>query len=320
MQEELIYKYLSGETSAGEERELLKWLKESPENQAYFFEIKAIWNAREGMVCNDVEKEKLLATSLNRLNQSIDQYERKKKSISRKTIGIWSGVAAAVALLLGFFFLTPEYKQADYITHLNNYTDSVEMITLADGSQIWLRENSKLTYPKNFTGEYREVHLEGEAFFHIKTNPKHPFIVHADGELVRVLGTSFNVNTRFRDDIIETILVKGSIELQSPNGEPLRILQPDQRALYSRNAKTLEVNEVDANIMTSWRYGLISLSDVSIRTILQCLEDTYNVVIQMDTIPLKNRRYNFSFKRSKGISEALEQLTFMTGVAAEVNR
>ena len=42
---------------------------------------------------------------------------------------------------------------------------------------IWLNENSKLSYPENFDGDFRKVTLEGEAFFDVAKNPNQPFII-----------------------------------------------------------------------------------------------------------------------------------------------
>ncbi len=50
---------------------------------------------------------------------------------------------------------------------------------------------SLLRYPTSFIGEKREVFLEGEAFFEVAKDAKHPFIVHTNRHSVEVLGTSF---------------------------------------------------------------------------------------------------------------------------------
>ncbi len=44
---------------------------------------------------------------------------------------------------------------------------SRSVITLADGSRVWLNAGSRLIYPSEFTGKQREVFLVGEAFFEI---------------------------------------------------------------------------------------------------------------------------------------------------------
>jgi transmembrane sensor len=66
-------------------------------------------------------------------------------------------------------------------------------IILPDGTKVWLNAASSLTYPVLFTGNKREVSIDGEAYFEVK---KHtiPFIVNTKNQRIEVLGTKFNVN------------------------------------------------------------------------------------------------------------------------------
>jgi transmembrane sensor len=51
------------------------------------------------------------------------------------------------------------------------------MFHLPDGSWGWLNGGSSLGFSNQFKGKIREVHLAGEAFFEVKSNPKKPFVV-----------------------------------------------------------------------------------------------------------------------------------------------
>ena len=46
---------------------------------------------------------------------------------------------------------------------------------LPEGSKGWLNTGSSLEFPFEFKGKSREVHLEGEAYFKVVTNPKKSF-------------------------------------------------------------------------------------------------------------------------------------------------
>jgi len=54
-------------------------------------------------------------------------------------------------------------------------------ILLPDGSSVYLRENSELSYPEVFASSVREVKIKGEAFFEVTPNSEQPFIVDASG-------------------------------------------------------------------------------------------------------------------------------------------
>src|SRR5690606_10744959 len=80
-------------------------------------------------------------------------------------------------------------------------------LLLSDGTEVWMNSGTQLRFPFNFNGKTREVYLEGEAYFKVAKNADRPFIVHANGTQVQVLGTSFNVSTY--DDEVVTSLVEG---------------------------------------------------------------------------------------------------------------
>ncbi|MDE7374724.1 MAG: FecR family protein, partial [Odoribacter sp.] len=66
-------------------------------------------------------------------------------------------------------------------------------LTLSDGTRVWLNAETELKYPVTFTGEVREVTLEGEAYFEVAKNSARPFVVKSEKLEIKVLGTSFNV-------------------------------------------------------------------------------------------------------------------------------
>lgn len=320
MDDIIIYKYLSGEATSEEEQTLLAWLQESPSNQEVFFEIKAVWHSKQQAVFGNEER---LVDSLGQLNKRILSHINKEKK-KRNLLIRWSSVAAVFLLLVvvAVYNLT-ETKINNQKTLLSVYSneasgDSVQIVTLADGTQVWLAAHTTLSSPEVFSDDVRKVYLEGTAFFDVAKDPQHPFIVHTDIAEITVLGTSFSVNSRVPGDKGETILMSGSVLLkQLQSNKEVRLL-PGQQAVYSKVSSKIEVNEVDANTLTSWRFGIISLTKVSIGEIIQKLEDTYQVKIKMDYSGIKDNRYNFSFKRSNNLEKVLEQLTCITHCKAEI--
>ena len=313
MNEKIIHDYLQRKTSPDEEKALWEWINLADENKKLFFELKALWNAQQ-TVFGD---EKRCISSLNELNKKIDVCSIQKRNKKKSMLYIWSSVAAVAVCTIIFYLSFPLF--ADKKTKMNVYinkSDTIQTVTLADGSKIWLQSNTILKYLLSSEKKTRKISLEGEAFFEVAKHTD-PFIVEADANLIKVLGTSFSINTN-RNGFIETILMSGSVQIQQTGENTVTILHPGQQALYSKENKSLEINEVDPNILTSWRYDLTTLSNVSIHTILQCIEDTYNVKLKMDTISLRGHYYNFSFKHSKSIYDALNKLSLITGVPVEV--
>src|SRR6185437_8577944 len=91
-------------------------------------------------------------------------------------------------------------------------------LTLSDGTRVWLNNASALRYPVWFTGNTREVDLDGEAYFEVAKDAAHPFRVHIhngvagqDGGTIDVLGTSFNIMAYDDESAERATLIDGSI-------------------------------------------------------------------------------------------------------------
>ncbi len=123
-------------------------------------------------------------------------------------------VAASLVLLVASaaYFMMPVDSiqnlafsdQQEQITQKGQHS----VITLEDGTKVWLNADSRLEYPKTFSDKsVREVYLDGEGFFKVTRNEKKPFVVKTAGIDIKVLGTSFNVKSYREDKRIETTLV-----------------------------------------------------------------------------------------------------------------
>lgn len=319
MDETIIYKYLSGQATDEEKQALLGWLHDSPDNQVIFFELKAVWHVKQQTAFgNESHLNESLEQMSNRIYGRI-QWRRKKRNLFIK----WSSVAAVFLLLIGISYFCFVDIKKPAIEPLCIYTneasdDSVKTITLTDGTEVWLAAHTTLTYPKDFSGDIRKVHLDGTAFFDVTKDPQHPFIVQTEIAEIKVLGTSFSVNSRLSGDQGEAILMAGSIQLKRLGGDQIITLFPGQQALYSKKTSEIEVNEVDANTLTSWRFGIVSLIEATPSEIMQRLEKIYSIKIKMDISSIKNKKYNFSFKRSNDFGKVLEQFSCITGKTAKV--
>jgi ferric-dicitrate binding protein FerR (iron transport regulator) len=194
------------------------------------------------------------------------------------------------------------------------------VITLEDGTKVWLNADSRLETSRNFSeGGVREVFLEGEAFFKVKRNVSRPFIVRAEDLKVMVLGTSFNVSAYPERKSIETTLVEGlvSIETGVANAKPV-LLQPQQKAIYQRQTKDLMlVRQEDMEGVTGWRKGHLTFDNVELGEMIAALERWFNVDIH---IP-ENQRMTCRFSakvETKTLEEVLELFAASDGISYEI--
>src|SRR3546814_17700403 len=90
-------------------------------------------------------------------------------------------------------------------------------LVLPDGSKVHLNAESTLKYPTRFSEHERVVELEGEAFFEVRKSETRPFKVASYGQVVEVLGTTFNVYA-YHDSEIKTTLAEGNVRVLNNSG------------------------------------------------------------------------------------------------------
>lgn len=172
----------------------------------------------------------------------------------------WTAAAASVVLLLGFGWWwiqagsTPEtgdpyprlVAQAEVsLVEKVNSGEGPLTVTLPDGSSVILQRGSRLSYPKTFPAQKRDVYLTGEAFFEVTKKPQQPFFVYANELTTRVLGTSFNVKAYPSDRNIVVRVRTGKVSVFTQADPDLAekatsreltgiVLTPNQQVVFAR--------------------------------------------------------------------------------------
>lgn len=188
-------------------------------------------------------------------------------------------------------------------------------VVLADGSQIHLNAFSKLRFPFSFDGNTREVYLEGEAYFNIAQDAKHPFIVHAGKVSTRVLGTAFNVNA-YNDSMIVTSLVQGSVST-APADQSAVTLKPGMETVYSPG-HTQVVQAFDESVTLGWRKGEYAYYNQSLASLDAVLRHWYGKTLVFADNELATRMLTGVIERDHPVAEFLESLKKSSGIAYHI--
>lgn len=172
-------------------------------------------------------------------------------------------------------------------------------IILSDGTKIHLNSGSSLKFPISFIeGHYRKVYLTGEAYFEVTKDKSHPFIVQSSDMNVKVLGTKFNVTAYKEDQVINTVLVEGSVQVfekNTPNQKS--ILVPGEKASWIKSNNEVTIRKVDVSEYTAWIDGQLIFRSLPFRKIAQKLERTYNVSIINNNKGLENEVFSATFNQ-----------------------
>ena len=248
--EEIIYKYLAGDATEDEIHQINKWLDEHKSNRLKFSSIKKIFIETSSHLSDKEDFGKLAHEKfLQRVEETytLGDYED-GKGTKNKILRVLQ-YAALILLFIGVgfggYFIGNGFEESNTYSEIIVPYGSRTNVILPDGTKLWLNAGSKLKYNKIFNKGFREVFLEGEAYFEVEKN-KIPFIVHTSHFDIRVLGTTFNVKSYAEEENIETTLVEGSILVEtSKNTKPLE-LKPHQKLVYS---KFDNISKVDSLII-----------------------------------------------------------------------
>lgn len=192
-------------------------------------------------------------------------------------------------------------------------------IILSDGTKVWLNAGSHFAFPQRFDKGERKVFLEGEGYFDVAKNKSKPFIVSTQNIDVRVFGTKFNLSAYQSDNFCETVLLEGSVTVQS-KGKLFNdkiALAPNQKAVYQSDKSTLVRSAApDAEIYISWINGWYQFSNVNLVLVLAKLERYYNIKFIYDQA-IESQALPVSGKLD--LSESLNETMTMLSKVARVN-
>ncbi|MGN6421572.1 MAG: FecR family protein [Pseudobacter sp.] len=190
-------------------------------------------------------------------------------------------------------------------------------LVLADGTKIWLNSATRLKFPNRFTGKERKIELSGEAFIDVVKNQEQPFIVSANGVDIKVLGTSFNVNTYSDNPSINTTtLVEGAVQV-SKNGQAT-LLKPGQQANVSEEGKITTVSNADTYAVTSWVRNKFYFENMPLSQAIQILARWYDFKVVYET-DLKGKRVTAMMTRSNTANSVFQAIEESCDVDIEVS-
>jgi ferric-dicitrate binding protein FerR (iron transport regulator) len=282
--EELLDRYLKGEALPAEIEKIENWLNA-------YHHSSSEW---EGM--DSAHRDEWLSDLYKEIETDAGIHSAKViKMRPRRTL--WRSIAAVAAVLAVCFIVYLKWPVVQNQAHLMQLTSlkvpqgQKTQITLADGSKIWINEMSELKYPKVFDGKTREVYLSGEAYFDIRHDASHPFIIHTGKVITTVLGTAFNIK---EDKLLHTIVVsvtRGRVSVA--NGiHPLGIITPNQQITYNEVSEQYARDyNVNAEKVTAWQQSYIHFDDVTFADAAAQLQLRFKVKISFANQKVKNCRF-----------------------------
>jgi transmembrane sensor len=187
-------------------------------------------------------------------------------------------------------------------------------LTLPDGSRVVLRGNSRLVLEVGFNRKKtREVTLIGEAFFDVKHDSAHPFIIHTGKIKTTVLGTAFNITTGVGKTIVVKVL-RGRVKVE--NGQRLlAVLKPNQQ-LTANMVQTEDFSSskvVNTTKPLKWASEGMTFENMPYGKLAAFIGQRYGVTITFKNLQLKECPITGSFTGTESLEEILNILSVARG-------
>ena len=238
-------------------------------------------------LCSKIEQPKTSSKKevWMRLEQQIDisSEPEKIKNINIPTFR-WIGYPRFVgAFLLIALIYIPMIKIMNIVNINSDLGIREKVISLSDGSKIYLNAGSELSYSKNYDSNSRKVSLNGEAYFDVKRGIN-PFIISTEYAEITVLGTKFNV--RSRDDGFEVGVNEGAVKVHN-NLQSMEISKGEQIEVNPGYSKTFSASKT-TDFYPGWKNNKLICDNSSLEKICKELERRYNIKIQFQSDLQKN--------------------------------
>ena len=304
----------AGPLSPEEARAFNAWLLENPEHEKAFEAGKEAY-LRMDYARNDPRLEEWVRPSFReRVFEVVDDLRRGDWRLPGPRIAVPAlGATALAAAMVAVFLVLPGTDspvapgapaaetivaiEPDFVTETAEIREEI----LPDGSIVTLGAKSAIDV--QFTEGVRRVVLTaGEAFFDVEKNPDRPFIVVADGTLVRVLGTKFDVS--LGTDLVDVAVSEGRVEVIRPEGDMETITDRDvkhvltagQRVTAVKTGRVRPVETVDVEKVAAWRRGELIWLNTPVKDIIADLNRYSETRITLGNDAYGDIEYTFAFQ------------------------
>ena len=303
--------------SAEEDQAWQHWIKTNTHKRPVIEEARAIILSIHPINSENISDRELsheIQTILQRISEESDDTEI--EPIQKHAVSFWLKIAASFALvfLTGWYALNYFRQSAEtektasldsYLIEHVNKSEQPLLINLPDNSSVLLSQNSLIRYPREFTGDRRNVFLEGNAFFEVTKNPDKPFYVEAGQLVAKVLGTSFEIRIDPADKQVRIIVRSGRVSVYS-NADPTKknfddqpnvILTRDEQLIYKNAVSQIQHTRLDSLSMEKLRVPdtYLKFSGTPVATVFSSLAKAYGVKINYEQAEISGCTVTASF-------------------------
>jgi len=305
---ELLERELSGTASDAERKELDEWYHSNGEREA-------VWDIESPD--EEIELEKRMLANLQQHMQTV-QAPAKIRTL-RPLLRVAAVLTACFFMAGAYFYLKhgnggePQASGA-IEARVNNAAN--RYVILPDSSVVILHPGSNISY--HFSDKTRELNLEGEAFFDIRHDARHPFLIHTGAVTTTVLGTAFNIKA-YKGQSVIVVVTRGKVSVSDGHARKvLAVLTPKQQVEVNQvknvqqQTKVVSQQTVENNPQPDWIKADMQFDELPFTQLVDRLKSRYDVKIALKNPALGNCPITGRFTGTETLDQVLQIITSTT--------
>jgi transmembrane sensor len=312
MDKQLLERFIKGQSSAEETAEVQQWIDQHPE--AFDEYLQGIWQEPIAEPMPVAMEQALLTEAATWPNY---QQTTMTPKTTRRWL-YWSAAAAILLLIAGWWLFAPQ-EQHDTAKQSQQQQTIVTIaatgtrrFVLPDKSVVWLKANARLQVDTQaYKEKFRIVELvAGEAFFEVKKNPAHPFIVKNGTVQTKVLGTSFSVQTGLPGNAVQVTVATGKVAV-SHNEKQLNVLLPGKQISVQSQTGAFTENTVPVWLASLWKENELQLTNASFADLQLAMKTMYGIELKTNSKGVSTQHYNIKLIRNTPVQEVIQVLALL---------
>jgi transmembrane sensor len=323
---EALARYLAGECSPAEAESLERWLAEDPRRRQLLDALDARLSSVAAAPPAGLDVERALSRVRARMHEPeviplprpAQPVQEHARAPSRRTL---LKVAAVVTVAIGGSLIWQALRVGAPPAQALTYETAVgqtESIALADGSQVLLGPDSRITVAAGYGQASRDLELTGEARFEVIHDDARPFTVLAGAARIEDLGTVFTVRAA-GDGEVRVVVTEGSARLAAATaaaGSGVVLNAGDRGRIVGEGAP---VAETAAAVETdlAWTRGRLVFEDATMERVAADLRRWYGVELRIDDPVLAGRTVRAEFA-GESVDEVLRVIGLALGAEIEM--
>lgn len=314
MNEDLLIKFLTRTADEQELQEIARWIGSDKKRADELFAMEHLWSLRNELKYSD---KKSLEQAYEELRAQLKldhkhMEENRKHSHLFSFVGVFLKYAAIIILVSLISIEMYRYVVSERELVLTENCIQVPsgqrvLVTLSDGTKVWLNARSEFSYPSRFPKDERCVYLKGEGFFEVAHDADKPFVVQGGLLDIKVLGTKFNLRS-YENEENSVTLMEGKVEVGIADNQERLTLSSKEQAIYSPGTGIRVNKDVDTDMWRAWIKGELIFRDQPLETICNELERKFNVRIDIQDPFLAKELFTCHFDETVQIQEVMSLL------------